>query len=163
MLSSPLFPSTTPPSPPLHSPPISLPFPSDAHPSQEELSREGLDELHTSRGTSSTYGNDWTYMEYDSEAAATPYRGRKFGRSWERAARRHGYVDAKIADKACLAIDSLQMLRRPFFLGVGFVRPHLPWSAPAWAWALHDATEFRLPIPLPPTDTSELSLQVRKV
>jgi arylsulfatase A-like enzyme len=45
------------------------------------------------------------------------------------------YVDGRIARRA---IDELRRLReRPFFLAVGFIRPHLPFNCPARYWELY--------------------------
>jgi arylsulfatase A-like enzyme len=51
-----------------------------------------------------------------------------------------GYTDGKIAD---LAIETLASLRgTPFFLAVGFNKPHLPFNAPRRYWDLHDPARF---------------------
>jgi arylsulfatase A-like enzyme len=53
------------------------------------------------------------------------------------------YPDGMIAVRA---IEELRRLKdEPFFLGVGFVKPHLPFNAPKKYWDLYDAGEIRLP------------------
>lgn len=55
----------------------------------------------------------------------------------------NAYQDGQAAD---FAIESLRRLReRPFFLALGFKRPHLPWTAPRRYWLLHQREEFALP------------------
>jgi len=51
-------------------------------------------------------------------------------------------VDGEIAD---YAIKTLQRIKdRPFFLGVGFIRPHLPFVAPKKYWDLYDPERIEL-------------------
>ncbi len=54
------------------------------------------------------------------------------------------YTDGKVAD---LAVETLQALRKksePFFLAVGFIKPHLPWVAPKTYWDLYDPAQIEL-------------------
>ena len=44
------------------------------------------------------------------------------------------YVDGAIAAEALRMIDDLSQNSKPFFLAVGFKRPHLPFSAPQQYW-----------------------------
>jgi iduronate 2-sulfatase len=54
------------------------------------------------------------------------------------------YWDGQVADKA---IETLRRIKdKPFFLGVGFIKPHLPFACPQKYWDLYD----RDTIPLPP-------------
>ena len=56
------------------------------------------------------------------------------------------YADGRVARQA---INRLRLLSenqtQPFFLAVGFVRPHLPFSAPKKYWDLYDKEEIPLP------------------
>lgn len=47
------------------------------------------------------------------------------------------YADGAIAAEALRMIDDLSTKRKPFFLAVGFKRPHLPFSAPQKYWNLY--------------------------
>lgn len=60
-----------------------------------------------------------------------------------------GYPDALIADAA---IEKLEQLKgEPFFLAVGFIKPHLPFNAPAKYWDLYEEAAIDLaPNPAPP-------------
>jgi len=56
------------------------------------------------------------------------------------------YTDGRVAD---LAIDALKGIasnpdRQPFFLAVGFVKPHLPWVAPKKYWDMYDSKTIDL-------------------
>jgi arylsulfatase A-like enzyme len=52
------------------------------------------------------------------------------------------YPDAKVAERA---IEYLAKLKdRPFFLAVGFYRPHLPFNAPKKYWDLYDPASINL-------------------
>jgi len=53
------------------------------------------------------------------------------------------YRDGKIADLAVNAITRLK--DKPFFLAVGFWRPHLPFLAPAKYWDMYDPQQLTLP------------------
>lgn len=56
------------------------------------------------------------------------------------------YADGRIADTA---VDRLRWLKenedKPFFMAVGFVRPHLPFSAPKKYWDLFDRGNLPMP------------------
>ncbi len=53
------------------------------------------------------------------------------------------YFDGRIANLAVKALGELEQKRRPFFLAVGFWKPHLPFNAPKRYWDMYD------PIKLP--------------
>ena len=56
-----------------------------------------------------------------------------------------GYPDGQLAN---LAVETLAKLARdgqPFFLAVGFFKPHLPFNAPKKYWDLHPPLAFALP------------------
>ncbi len=48
--------------------------------------------------------------------------------------------DGAVAAEAVRRIADLSMKEQPFFLAVGFVKPHLPFVAPKKYWDLHDPT-----------------------
>jgi iduronate 2-sulfatase len=50
--------------------------------------------------------------------------------------------DGRIADRAIAALERLATGESPFFLAVGFVKPHLPFEAPRRYWELHDPSRF---------------------
>jgi len=70
------------------------------------------------------------------------------GAAWEAA----DVLDEAYADgrTAATAVDRLQWLKRnenkPFFLAVGFVRPHLPFSAPKKYWDSYDRANLPMPV-----------------
>ena len=53
------------------------------------------------------------------------------------------YFDGRLATAAIKALKRLKGLGDPFFLGVGFTKPHLPFNAPKKYWDLYD--EVALP------------------
>jgi arylsulfatase A-like enzyme len=66
------------------------------------------------------------------------------------------YPDGQTAAKA---IETLQRLKdEPFFLGVGFVKPHLPFNCPRKYWDLYPAESVKVPAPRPPRDVPEPAL-----
>ncbi len=69
----------------------------------------------------------------------------------------NNYIDGRVADAAIQVLDEIH--DRPFFLAVGFRRPHLPFSAPATYWDLYDREAMPLPGPAePPEDVPPLAL-----
>lgn len=55
----------------------------------------------------------------------------------------HEFTDHKIADEA---IEKLaKVSKQPFFMTIGFIRPHTPWVAPKWAFEAIDAKQIELP------------------
>ena len=55
------------------------------------------------------------------------------------------YGDGRVANKAMQVLDSLQGQNQPFFLAVGFARPHLPFSVPKKYWDLYDPDHLPFP------------------
>ncbi|WP_273444710.1 sulfatase [Neolewinella agarilytica] len=55
------------------------------------------------------------------------------------------YWDGKIASEAIRKIEELAPKDQPFFLAVGFMKPHLPFNAPEKYWALYDEADISLP------------------
>lgn len=75
------------------------------------------------------------------------------------------YEDGKLAD---LAVKSLKKLaikakskkegeHQPFFLGVGFHKPHLPFVAPKKYWDIYDRSKIQMPYPLRPKNAPDLA------
>lgn len=55
------------------------------------------------------------------------------------------YPDGQMADEAIKRIEkAAKTPEQPFFLAVGFVKPHLPFCAPKKYWDLYDPTSFKL-------------------
>lgn len=55
------------------------------------------------------------------------------------------YADGRVAAKAARRLDELKEGTKPFFLAVGFARPHLPFSVPKRYWNLYDRATLPLP------------------
>ena len=53
------------------------------------------------------------------------------------------YMDGAIANRAVELLDQMDN-RKPFFLAVGFLRPHLPFNAPTKYWNLYKEEEVQL-------------------
>ncbi len=54
----------------------------------------------------------------------------------------NGYPDGLTAQLAIQKLHELKNRDRPFFLGVGFFKPHLPFNAPKKYWDLYDRNEI---------------------
>ncbi|MBE0540779.1 MAG: sulfatase [Verrucomicrobia bacterium] len=66
-------------------------------------------------------------------------------------------ADGKTADHAVAMLREYRA--KPFFLAVGFVRPHLPFVAPKKYWDLYSENDFTLaPNPFPPKDVPEYAM-----
>ena len=69
----------------------------------------------------------------------------------------NAYFDGRIADLAVTALGELE--DKPFFLAVGFWKPHLPFNAPKRYWDMYDRSKLSLPTyPTPPTDVPKIAL-----
>lgn len=70
-----------------------------------------------------------------------------------------GYPDGVNANLALTKLDELSKRQEPFFLGVGFFKPHLPFNAPKKYWDLYDEDKIPLaPNSELPRDVNEASL-----
>ena len=62
------------------------------------------------------------------------------------------YSDGKIAAEAVKRLQAAAASEQPFFMAVGFLKPHLPFVAPKKYWDLHDPAQLPQPVRLaPPT------------
>lgn len=57
------------------------------------------------------------------------------------------YFDGQIAAAAVTVLREFASSREPFFLGVGFWKPHLPFNAPKRYWDLYDRAKLAPPDP----------------
>ncbi len=55
-----------------------------------------------------------------------------------------GYPDGLTADLAVKTMERLAKKQQPFFLAVGFFKPHLPFNSPEKYWELYDESEIPL-------------------
>jgi arylsulfatase A-like enzyme len=55
------------------------------------------------------------------------------------------YFDGKIAAKAIEELQAAKQSGKPFFMAVGFLKPHLPFNAPAKYWDLYPEASIKLP------------------
>ena len=53
------------------------------------------------------------------------------------------YWEGKIANEAIHFLNEMKDHDRNFFLGVGFLKPHLPFSAPKKYWDMHNPADFK--------------------
>jgi choline-sulfatase len=61
--------------------------------------------------------------------------------------------DGQLADMAVATLRDLKLKGQPFFLAVGFIRPHLPFNSPKKYWDLYDEKSIPLATnPFPPKD-----------
>lgn len=69
------------------------------------------------------------------------------------------YVDGLTANLAIKKLRELKEKGQPFFLGVGFFKPHLPFTAPKKYWDLYNEEEIPLsPVPFIPENVNKASL-----
>ncbi len=69
------------------------------------------------------------------------------------------YRDGQIANLAAAMLRDHPADGQPFFLAVGFWRPHLPFVAPKRYWNLYDPKQIALPVPSArPTDTPDIAV-----
>jgi len=65
------------------------------------------------------------------------------GAAWESAdVPDNAYADGRIADQGIQRLQAAGQQDEPFFLALGFVKPHLPLTAPQKYWDLHDPAAF---------------------
>ncbi len=70
-----------------------------------------------------------------------------------------GYPDGLIAEQALEKIGELAKKGDPFFLSVGFFKPHLPFNAPKKYWDMYDENKIPLsPSPFIPANVNKASL-----
>jgi iduronate 2-sulfatase len=61
------------------------------------------------------------------------------------------FHDGELADMAVAALRDIAKKNQPFWLGVGFIRPHLPFVSPKKYWDLYDPAKIELAAnPFPP-------------
>lgn len=71
----------------------------------------------------------------------------------------NAYFDGRVAETAVEALQELQKNQTPFFLAVGFWKPHTPFNAPKKYWDLYNPDDLPLPENLePPVDIPEIAL-----
>lgn len=112
--------------------------------------------------TSGYYANPTTKADIDRERDQVQAEGRdpegKRGPSWESFdAPDEQYPDGQVATRA---IESLRELKdQPFFLAVGFSKPHLPFVAPKKYYDLYPEESIRPATnPFPPKDVPSLAM-----
>jgi len=64
------------------------------------------------------------------------------------------YPDGKLTSLAIQSLEDLANRKQPFFLAVGYFKPHLPFNAPRRYWDMYSANLFDLPDRLSSTDNS---------
>ncbi|PIF06641.1 MAG: sulfatase [Draconibacterium sp.] len=70
-----------------------------------------------------------------------------------------GYPDGLTTELALQKLKELAGKKQPFFLGVGFFKPHLPFNAPQMYWDLYDENDIPLsPNPFIPENVNKASL-----
>ncbi len=57
----------------------------------------------------------------------------------------NAYRDGKMTEKSIADLKRLSEQDQPFFLAVGYLKPHLPFNAPSKYWEMYDTEEIQLP------------------
>jgi arylsulfatase A-like enzyme len=70
------------------------------------------------------------------------------------------FQDGKVAELAVTTLRELKMKSEPFFLAVGFVKPHLPFVSPKKYWDFYDPAKIQLaPNKFRPKDAPDYAIQ----
>ncbi len=70
------------------------------------------------------------------------------------------YQDGKVAELAVKTLRTISKKSEPFFLAVGFIKPHLPWVAPKKYWDMYDESKIALaPNPFYPKDAPDYAIR----
>jgi arylsulfatase A-like enzyme len=70
------------------------------------------------------------------------------------------FADGKVAELAVTALQEISRKKEPFFLAVGFVKPHLPFVSPKKYWDLYDPAKIQLaPNKFRPKDAPDYAIQ----
>jgi arylsulfatase A-like enzyme len=71
----------------------------------------------------------------------------------------HTYTDGKVAELAIRTLGDLSRKPEPFFLAVGFIKPHLPFVSPKKYWDLYDPAKIQLAAnPFRPQDAPDYAI-----
>jgi iduronate 2-sulfatase len=62
------------------------------------------------------------------------------------------YADGIVAAEAMRRLQAAKNMKQPFFIAVGFLKPHLPFVAPKRYWDMHDPAKLPQPTRLTPPD-----------
>lgn len=105
---------------------------------------EDYNEPNWKPGIGGGAGRDYQMPENIATANGKDFDGR--GPAFERGeVADTAYQDGKTADYAIVKIKELSPKDQPYFLAVGFAKPHLPFNAPEKYWALYDDADIQLP------------------
>ena len=73
------------------------------------------------------------------------------------------YFDGRVAETAVGTLREISGVDKPFFLAVGFWKPHTPFNAPKKYWDLYDRNTIPIPKHVtPPTDVPEIALTSKR-
>lgn len=96
-------------------------------------------------------GNSGTHRNYQLRESHRQFRKDRKGPPVEAAdVQDNAYYDGKIADRAVSELNRIAQQEQdsPFFMAVGFLKPHLPFNAPRKYWQLYDLEKIQ-PAPNP--------------
>lgn len=83
------------------------------------------------------------------------------GAAWEKVdVPDNAYADGRVATESIRRLQEAKRSRQPFFLAVGFARPHLPFTVPRKYWDLYDPAKLPLASnPNPPAGAPPYALK----
>lgn len=108
---------------------------------------EGMGKIHDYRNVSEYNGDTYDAISWNTffEISASKYYSSTGKPVTEnKAINDNDYKDGLIADKAVERVEVLAQKSKPFFLAVGFSKPHLPFNAPTKYWDLYDRSKLEL-------------------
>ncbi len=82
------------------------------------------------------------FNQYNQELISQKQRGNPFEAA---AVDEDQYLDGKIAAKGIADLKKLKKAGKPFFLAMGFMKPHLPFNAPQKYWDMYPLENVSLP------------------
>ena len=92
-------------------------------------------------------GKGYLHTPYHKRTAHPSIPGLKNGPSTENGGdvADNAYTDGHNAERAVKMLERFAKTEQPFFLAVGFLKPHLPFNAPGRYWDLYDRDAIEIP------------------